>query len=44
MHSGKRRGVVEGIRVTGRHRNMGLGTEPLHEAERWFFKKRRRSD
>lgn len=38
VHPGRKWGFVNEISVSETHRNMGLGTELLHEAERWFFK------
>ena len=38
MYPGRKWGVVDVICVSEIHRNMGLGTELLHKAERWFFK------
>ena len=38
VYPGRKWGFVNEISVSEMHRNMGLGTELLHQAERWFFK------
>ncbi|MBN1882335.1 MAG: GNAT family N-acetyltransferase [Deltaproteobacteria bacterium] len=38
VYPGRKWGVVNEICVSEMHQNMGLGTELLYEAERWFFK------
>jgi len=38
VYPGRKWGEVSEICVSEMHRNQGLGTELLHEAERWLFK------
>jgi len=38
VYPGRKWGFINEISVSEMHRNMGLGTELLHQAERWFFK------